>query len=199
MTSPVLIEMPAALATERLDLRAPRAGDGPVVYEAVRESLPELRRFLASLPWLAGEYTLATAEVFCRTSHANHLARTDLPYLVFRRDTLELVGCVGLHRPVWTTPKVEVGYWGRTSETGQGFITEAVTALVAMAFEQLGAARVELVVDEENAASRRVAERCGFTLEGILRHERRAPDGALRNTCIYARVQSDPALERARA
>jgi len=33
-----------------------------------------------------------------------------------------------------------------------------------------------------------VAERCGFELEGVLRHERRAPDGSLRNTCIYARL-----------
>lgn len=188
MTDSVLIDVPTTLTTERLDMRAPRTGDGTVVYEAVSESLPELRRFLASLPWLVGEYTRAKAEVFCRASQANHLARTDLPYLVFRRDTGRLVGCVGLHRPDWNTPKLEVGYWGRTSETGQGFITEAVSALVAMAFEQLGAARIGLVVDEENTASRRVAERCGFRLEGVLESERRAPDGSLRNTCIYAKI-----------
>ncbi len=195
MANPVLIEVPATLATERLDLRAPSAGDGAVVYEAVSESLPELRRFLGSLPWLASEYTLDTAEVFCRTSQASHLTRTDLVYLVFRRDTGRLVGCVGLHRPVWSTPKLEVGYWGRTSETRRGFMSEAVNALVAMAFEQLRAARVELVVDEENVASRRVAERCGFALEGVLRNERRAPNGDLRNTCIYARIASQALLD----
>ena len=48
--------------------------------------------------------------------------------------------------------------------------------------------RVELITDAHNTASRRVAERCGFTLEGVLRHERRGADGTLRDTCIYARL-----------
>jgi RimJ/RimL family protein N-acetyltransferase len=46
---------------------------------------------------------------------------------------------------------------------------------------------VELITDEENVASCRVAERAGFVLEGVLRNERRAPDASLRNTCVYAR------------
>jgi RimJ/RimL family protein N-acetyltransferase len=81
-----------------------------------------------------------------------------------------------------------VGYWVRTSRSGNGFIYEAVTAMTAYAFRQLRAVRVELVTDEDNSASRKVAERCQFRLEGILHHERRAPDGTLVNTCIYARL-----------
>jgi RimJ/RimL family protein N-acetyltransferase len=59
---------------------------------------------------------------------------------------------------------------------------------VAWAFDQLGAQRVELVVDDRNIASRKVAERCGFVLEGVLRNVLRDPEGILRNTCIYARL-----------
>ena len=66
------------------------------------------------------------------------------------------------------------------------YITQA--PIVAMAFETLAAQRVELISDAENAASRRVAERCGFALEGLLRRERRAPDGSLRDTCVYAKL-----------
>jgi len=46
--------------------------------------------------------------------------------------------------------------------------------------------------DVANLASRRMAERCLFALEGILRQERRANDGSLRNTCIYARLRPVP-------
>jgi RimJ/RimL family protein N-acetyltransferase len=63
-----------------------------------------------------------------------------------------------------------------------------VSALTAYAFEHIKAVRVELITDEENVSSRRVAERSGFTLEGILHKERRAPDASLRNTCVYART-----------
>jgi hypothetical protein len=191
MTVPVLISVPSALESERLRLRTPHAGDGELLHEALAESLAQLRRFLASLPWVAEEQTVESAEIYCRKAHANHLARTDLPFLVFRRDTHQLVGCVGLHRPDWALPKLEVGYWCRTSQLGNGFVTEAVNALVSLACGPLGAVRLELITDEQNRPSRRVAERCGFTLEGILRNERRAPDGSLRNTCVYARTTGE--------
>lgn len=191
MTNPVLLDLPDAVETARLVLRPPRAGDGPALLEAVTESLPELRRFLASLPWVAAEQTLELTETFCRNGQANFLARKDLPFLMFERSSGQLLGGTGLHRTVWETPKTEVGYWCRTSRSGQGFVSEAVGALVEYALRHIRAVRIELVTDAENQRSRRVAERCGFALEGTLRHERRAPDGSLRTTCIYARVAGD--------
>ena len=192
MINPVLLDLPSAIETERLVLRPPRTGDGPMLYSAVADSLSELRRFLASLPWVAVEQSIESSEVYCRTAQANFVARKDLPFLLIERATVQLVGAAGLHRAVWTTPKVEVGYWGRTSTSGNGFVSEAVVALTQFAFSHLGAVRVELITDEENAASRRLAERCKFNLEGVLRNERRAPDGTLRNTCIYARFPAAP-------
>jgi RimJ/RimL family protein N-acetyltransferase len=59
---------------------------------------------------------------------------------------------------------------------------------VTWALDRLGAQRVELVAEDQNVASRKVAERCGFALEGVLRNVVRGPDGRLRNTCIYARL-----------
>jgi len=188
MDDPILLDLPAAIDTERLVMRPPQAGDGPALLAAIDESLPELRRFLASLPWVAAEQTLESAEIYCRNGQANFLARKDLPFLLFEKSTGQLVGATGLHRIVWATPKVEVGYWCRTTRSGRGFVSEAVTALSDFAFGHLHAVRVELITDEENTGSRRLAERCGFVLEGVLRRERRAPDGTLRNTCIYARL-----------
>ena len=188
MTDPVLIDLPMRLETRRLVLRPPQAGDGEMLHAAIAESLPELRRYLASLPWVAGEQTVASAEIYCRNAQANFLARKDLPFLAIEKNTGQLVGATGLHRTVWAIPKTEIGYWCRVSRSGNGLIGEAVLALADYAFARLGAVRVEIITDEENTAARRVAERCQFVLEGILRNERRAPDGTLRNTCLYARI-----------
>ena len=46
----------------------------------------------------------------------------------------------------------------------------------------------ELVTDELNVGSRAVALRCGFQLEGVLHNNAQAPDGQLRNTCLYAKL-----------
>jgi len=186
MSDPLLLNLPDRISTKRLLLRVPMAGDGAALCAAVRESLPDLRQFLGFLPWVAGEPTPESSEARVRAGAANFLLRSDLPFLVFDATSGELLGGAGLHRTVWATPKTEVGYWIRSSRAGQGFAGEAVAALLHYARTQLRAVRVELITDEANTASRRVATRCGFVLEGTLHDERRAPDGSLRNTCIYA-------------
>ena len=188
MPNPLLFSVPDRFETSRLILRPHRTGDGPVLHDALAESIRELRQFLWLLPWVAEEQTQDSAEIRCRRCEANFLSRTDLAFLAFERSTGRLVGSVGLHRTDWDIPKTEVGYWIRTSEVGKGYAAEGVQALVSWALDQLGAQRVELVADDQNIASRRVAERCGFALEGILRNILRSPDGSLRNSCIYARL-----------
>jgi RimJ/RimL family protein N-acetyltransferase len=191
MPDPLLVDVPSALETGRLLLRTHRAGDGPALYEALAESITELRRFLWFLPWVAAEPSLESAEIRCRQCEANFIARTDLAYLAFDKASGRLVGSVGLHRTDWSVPKTEVGYWIRASAAGMGFISEGVEALVAWALRELGARRVEIVTDEGNLPSRNVAERCGFELEGTLRNVLRSPDGTLHNNCIYARLAAE--------
>ena len=62
----------------------------------------------------------------------------------------------------------EIGYWTRADARGRGSTTRAVRLVARWAFDA-GAARVQLRADVENTPSRRVAEKVGFTLEGVLR------------------------------
>lgn len=188
MTDPIHFQVPTLLETPRLRLRPFKTSDAPELHAALVESIAALRAQLWFLPWVAEAQTLQSAEARCRRAEANFLLRTDLAYLAFDQATGRLVASVGLHRTEWDLPKTEVGYWVRSSEAGKGYVTEAVNAITAWALDGLGALRVELVTAEHNHASRAVAERCGFALEGVLRHVMRGPDGTLHNRCIYARV-----------
>ena len=188
MDDPQLFPVPSSLETQRLVLRSFRIEDAPALHAALSESIRELRGSLWFLPWVAEECTLQAAEVRCRNAAASFLLRTDLPYLAFEKISGRLVASVGLHRTDWSLPRTEVGYWVRTNETGKGYASEGVAALTSWALDNLGAKRVELVTDEQNAGSRAVAERCGFRLEGVLRNVMQSPDGRLRNSCVYARL-----------
>jgi RimJ/RimL family protein N-acetyltransferase len=86
-----------------------------------------------------------------------------------------------------------IGYWCRTACVGQGYVTEAVRVLAALAFDTLGAQRVEIRCDVRNARSRAVAERAGFAQEGVQRNEGRTPLGELRDTVVYALTPADRA------
>ena len=102
---------------------------------------------------------------------AKWITREDLLLHVYLKGTSTFVVGSGLHRIDWQTGKFEIGYWVRTKYMGQGFVTEAVNGITAFAFKHLHANRVEIRCDATNIRSAAVAKRCGFLLEGILRHD----------------------------
>lgn len=71
----------------------------------------------------------------------------------------------------------EVGYWLDAAFEGRGLVTRAVTAVLDLAFGELGLERIELRALGTNERSRSVAERLGFTLEGTIREAARVDDG----------------------
>ena len=100
----------------------------------------------------------------------------------------EFIGCSGLHRMDWTARTFEIGYWLRTARHGQGYMTEAVHAITGFAFDVLRARRVEIRADARNVRSWRVAERCGFELEGTLRNESVDADSVSCDLRVYSRI-----------
>ena len=180
----LLLEIPEKLESERLTLAASRAGQGAVVNDAVLESMPRLKPWM---PWAQEPPTVEESEKVCREAQAKWIARETLDFCFFDKPGGRLVGKGGLHTIDWTVPRFEIGYWIRTSSAGKGLATEATNTLVEFA-RSLGSHRVEITCNAANAASRRVAEKSGFALEGILRSHRRATDGGLADTCMYARV-----------
>jgi len=182
--------VPESLTTPRLIIRSARGSDGAALNAAVIESLDALRPYV---PWAKDAPSLEQSEAECRRMQARVLLREDLPLLMFERDAEgregAFVGGTGLHRIDWKVRRFEIGYWCRSSRVGHGFVGEAVDALTRCAFEQLRARRVELRVDDANARSWRVAERAGFTLEGVLRSQSLSPAGEARDMRVYAKTQ----------
>ena len=181
----LLLNIPETIETERMILRAAKSGDGPESFEAVVESVNELKPWM---PWVHPEPTLAGSVQFHENAEAKWRSRDMIDFNWCDKATGKLIGKGGFHTIVWDVPKLEIGYWIRTSEAGRGYCSEAVKALVDFAKRELGAKRLEICSDPRNQKSRNVAERCGFTLEGILHKNIRDPYGGLRDSCMYARV-----------
>ena len=86
--------------------------------------------------------------------------------IVFAGDD-EYVGGIDLRSGPW--PAGEIGYGVRPEVRGRGVALRAVRLLSGWALDELCLVRVQIVTDVENVASQRVAERAGFTREGVLR------------------------------
>ena len=186
---PLLIDVPERLETERLILRCLQPGDGVVVNAGVCSSLDALRPFM---PWAQTAPPLDESELMCRRAQAKFRLREDIVYAMFLREAGgegDYIGGCGLHRIDWAVRRFEIGYWRKTGCEGRGIVTEAAKAMARLAFDSLGARRVELRMDDSNERSWKVAERAGFTLEALLRFDAVNPRGEPRSTRVYARVR----------
>jgi RimJ/RimL family protein N-acetyltransferase len=91
-------------------------------------------------------------------------------YGAVRREDDRLVGCLWTKRTDWGGRVTEISYAVAPHARGFGLAAEAVDALAIALILEHGFQRVELRVAPGNTASRRVAEKAGFTYEGLLRN-----------------------------
>lgn len=183
---PILLSFPDSFETDRLILRAPQYGDGILINEAVQESVNEMRPWL---PFVRKLPTVDESEAYVRRARLHFLERTDLVLHVMDKRTGQFVGSSGLHRFDWDIRKFEIGYWLRTSRTGEGLMTEAVNGITSFAIEYLDANRLEIRCSSENKESIRVAERAGFTLEGTMRNIGHDEFGKLTHIKVFAKAK----------
>ncbi|MGH3071821.1 MAG: GNAT family N-acetyltransferase [Gaiellaceae bacterium] len=93
-----------------------------------------------------------------------------------------------IERPART---VELGYLLAPAARGRGVATEALMQLTEWAFAELGAIRIELLIATHNEPSKRVAERCGYVREGVLRSAHLKQE-VRQDTEVWSRLRSDP-------
>lgn len=188
----MLLDIPFALHTPRLTVRCYRAADGPTLLAAATRNRTHLSQFEAGNVLLTVQ-TEEQGEILAREMHAQWVSRDAFFAGAFLNGTDEFVGQVYVGPVDWNLPEFEVGYIADCRHEGQGFVTEALTAVLAMAFDHMGAQRVSLRTDETNTRSQAVAERCGFVLEGRRRHAHRAADGSLSNELLFGMLRAEHA------
>jgi RimJ/RimL family protein N-acetyltransferase len=103
----------------------------------------------------------------------------------------EFLGMAGIVDLELTADQGEIGYLVTEAARGRGVAGRALRLVTDWALDELGLLRVELLIDVDNAASIRVAERVGYQRDGVLRSlhlkgDRRA------DTIVYSLLPDDP-------
>jgi [ribosomal protein S5]-alanine N-acetyltransferase len=116
---------------------------------------------------------------------------TALPLLMFRRDDNALLGAITLDN-IRRGPAQAgtLGYWVGAQYARQGYMREAIDAVVHHAFQQMDLSRIEAACLPGNAASRGVLEKTGFKYEGVAQSYLQI-NGRWRNHVLYANLRSD--------
>lgn len=135
---------------------------------ALLEFLNQNRAYVSEwLDWVNRVTSVEEAEKFIQRG-LDRLAQDGLPWVAIFQDE-QMAGGI-LFFPVEARPRsTEIGYWLGRNAAGRGLMTRAIPPLLDFAFERVNIHRVGLFADVRNTRSRAVAERVGFTFEGVRR------------------------------
>jgi ribosomal-protein-alanine N-acetyltransferase len=116
--------------------------------------------------------------------------QTLLKWGIARRTDDALIGTTTLYNLDFSNRRAEMGYALGREHWGQGYMAEALQALLAYCFDVLDLRRIEADVDPRNAASIQTLERLGFQREGLLR-ERWEVDGEIQDALFYGLLREE--------
>ncbi|MEO1025853.1 MAG: GNAT family protein, partial [Pseudomonadota bacterium] len=175
--------------TERMVLRPPTHADFRPWSDLRRESAEFLQ------PWEPSWSTdhLTRKGFVNRVYWANRsIAQgTALPLFLLRREGNQILGAITLDN-IRRGPSQAgtIGYWIGDQHARQGYMREALIALVHYAFDTLDLSRLESACLPENTASRALLEKCGYKYEGVAQSYLQI-NGRWRNHVLYANLRSD--------
>lgn len=181
------MELPQEIIEGRgVRLRPLRDSDTGDVAVACND--PLTRRFLPMLP---DPYTLDDARWWIREGAAAARSAGGMACAIADPATDRLMGGTGINRVLGERAQGEVGYWVAPWARRRGAATAATVALSEWAFRH-GFARLELLTEQENVPSQRVALAAGYQREGVRRNAGASRDGSRHDLVAYARLATDP-------
>ena len=178
-----------SILTARLSLRLPEHRD----FREWAKLRHQSRAFLS--PW----EPIWAADHLSRASFTNRVYWSQravnngnaVPLFVFHKEAGQLVGAITLDNIRRGPSQVgTIGYWVGQQYARQGFMSEAIIAMVAHAFGALDLSRVESACLPDNVASRGVLEKAGFKYEGVAQSYIQI-NGRWRNHVLYAALRGD--------
>lgn len=153
------------------------ADDAAAFQSAVSDSAHSLSVWL---DWPREHYTPDDARAWFAACDRTRQAGTADEYGIFEHGSGLLLGGAGIHEIDGLHRCGALGFWVRRTHQWRGIATQAALLLSRLAFSSHGLHRVELVIAEQNIASRRVAEKLSARFEGI----------AVNRLCIHGRQQA---------
>ena len=153
-----------------------RFADAEAITAACQD--PEIQRW-TSVP---SPYSLEDARAYLRNRAEEEAAGRSVNLLAVVAHDDRVLGSFSLMELDRKPGCGEIGYWVTAEARGRGIATRAVHLLAGWARDELGLTRIEILPHKDNPASRRVAEKAGFTDTGELV---RAPRGGAEEP-VYA-------------
>lgn len=185
---------PNRLETKRLSLRAYEFSDRSLLYEAGMRNKDHFTEFESGNLLLQLKNAEHTTTIIEELNAAWEAGRSFF-IGIFEKGTDAWAGQVFVALTNQDLPEYHIGYVADVHYEGKGYISEAVTGVLEILFQEMGAQRVKSDCHENNVRSWRLLERCGFRREGHLRENCINPDGSFHGDFLYGLLHREFEIE----
>ena len=177
------------IETERMTLRPPSHSDFRAWAALRAASIDHLTPWEPS--WAGDHLTRKAFTTRVSWAQRSVTGGPAMPLFLFRRSDDVLLGAITLDN-IRRGPAQAgtLGYWTGAAHARQGYMREAILAVVHYAFTRLDLSRIEAACLPENVASRGLLETCGFKYEGVAQSYLQI-DGRWRTHVLYAALRMD--------
>jgi ribosomal-protein-alanine N-acetyltransferase len=165
------------LEAPRVRLRWLGAGDVDALFDVFSDRI--MMRYWSS-PAMTER---AEAEALIARIHRQFVDKFGFQWGIERKDDGRILGTCTLFNVHAANMRAELGYALASAYWKQGYMREALTALIDYAFGSMKLRRLEADVDPRNANSMQILDKLGFSQEGLLR-ERWNVDGEIQDTAF---------------
>ncbi len=168
-----------------LSIELPELHHAEAVNDLVRANLSRLQQWM---PWAVDDYSIEHAREWIQRTVDSRAKDGSFNALLFLDG--EIIGTIGYHDLNTAHKHAAIGYWIDHRYEGKGIITRSTRILIDYLLSEVGLNRIEINCNVVNLRSRKVAERLGFTLEGIQR-EVEFLNGRFCDWAVYSMLRSE--------
>lgn len=172
------------LPTERLLLRPLLPSDAQALFEVFSDA--KVMRYWSGAAWNSIDQARDKIAQYSKALIENE----SIGLGIIHSQTNVVIGSCSLFHLDTQCRRAEIGYGMVSTSWGNGYMHEALTALINFGFEAQDLNRIEADIDPRNEASLRSVERLGFVREGHLR-ERWIVEGEISDSSIYGLLRRD--------
>ena len=137
---------------------------------------------------VARTHTFEDTSVFLGELIARREQKTYYPFIVIDDATDEIVGFLDLKNIDWNIPKSEIGCYTDEKYAGTGLTSKVFTIFVEHCFKTYGFKKLFLRTHAANKAAQKLAEKCGFEIEGTIRKDYKTTSGEIIDLIYYGKL-----------
>lgn len=170
-------------------IRLLNGGDAENYFALIDRNRKRLEDFFAGT--VAKNKSLEGTRAFISDVTEKAEKKIYFPFVIVDSTTQNIIGYTDIKSIDWNIPKAELGFFIDEQYEGKGIVSKALSKMVEHCFESLKMKKLFLRTHEKNIGSRRVAEKNGFVVEGIIRSDYKTTSGVIVDLMYYGLLNSN--------